>query len=290
MLADDAVKYAVALLPTPVLNTPHFADVFGGSDGKTLRMDKENKILELEFISFPQTVFNIEEVIKKGTKVIYKITTDDYPYSSQKGYFVDARFVKVLTERPPNRLRQMPPQERIIFNLLSAQGSSYLWGGNWKDGIPEMLSYYKPTYALSEQIQARWILKGFDCSGLLYYATDGYTPRNTSSLVNYGLPVKIADLNMEEIVQKVEPLDIIVWIGHVIIILDKERVIESRLKYENHEGELAAGVRIRALKEVLRETWQKRIPVDSYAHEVGEGRNKFVIRRWFGHIEGQQYE
>ena len=134
------------------------------------------------------------------------------------------------------------------------------------------------------------MLKGLDCSGLLYQATNGYTPRNTSSLVSYGAPVRIAGLKVDQSIQKVEPLDIIVWRGHVIVILNKEHVIESRLDYGKYKKGLQGGVRIRRLKEVLVEIMERRVPVDSYKDKVEERKKKFVIRRWYKQTERQEKE
>jgi len=134
------------------------------------------------------------------------------------------------------------------------------------------------------------MLKGLDCFCLLYYTTNGYTPRNTSSLVSYGNAVRIAGLKVDEIIQKVKPLDIIVWRGHVIIILDKEHVIESRLDYDKNKEEFQGGVRIRQLKEVLREIMKRRVPVESYQDKVEEGKEKFVIRRWYEQRKEQEEE
>ncbi len=279
--AKQLTKYAIAMLPTPVLNTPDFFGVFGGENGSTLRVDEEGKILELELICLPKSIFKIEETILKNLSTIYKVTTNDYPYPTSKGYFIDSRFVKIVEAKPSDKAKKLSSNQIIIQNLLSTQGSNYLWGGNYKDGVPQMLTFYEPSYPLIVNVQEKWMLKGLDCSGLLYYATNGYTPRNTSSLVNYGNPVLISGLKVDEIIQKVEPLDIIVWIGHLIIILDKENVIESRLDYEKYKKGFQGGVRIRQLKEVLREVIESRVPVNNYKEELEEGKKKFVIRRWY---------
>ena len=281
LLAKQLTKYAIAVLPTPVLNTPDFSGVFGGENGSTLRVDEEGKILELELICLPKSIFKIEETIEQDVRTIYEVTTNDYPYPTQKGYFIDSRFVEIVGVKPFGRVKKLSSNQTIIQNLLSTQGSNYLWGGNYKDGISQMLSFYEPTDFLPINIQEKWMLKGLDCSGLLYYATNGYTPRNTSSLVNYGNPVPIVGLKVGEIIQKVESLDIIVWIGHVIVILDRENVIESRLDYEKYKEGFEGGVRIRQLKEVLMEVIENRVPVDDYKKKLKEGKKKFVIRRWY---------
>ena len=279
---DSSITYAVAELPTPVLNTMEFSFVYGGKDGKTLHLDESGLVREVEFIAIPKTVFTIDNIIKKESATIYRVTTDDYPYPTQKGYFIDSRFVKTVQENPPNRPKRLPAKQSIINSLLSSEGSIYIWGGNHKEGIPQMLSFYPPSSPTDQALKEQWMLKGVDCSGLLYEATNGHTPRNTSSLLTFGTPVQITGLNATQIILKVEPLDIIVWKGHLIIILDRKRTIESRLDYDKEREGNQGGVRIRSLKEVLSETLKERIPVDNYEDE--EGKKKFVLRRWFGDI------
>jgi len=279
--------YAIAELPTPVLNTPDFSFVFGHKDGKTLHLDDSGLIREVEFIALPKTVFKIENSIKRGTHTIYKITTEDYPYPPQKGYFIDSRFVKTVDYKPPNRLKGLSTKKAIINILLSSEGSRYIWGGNYKEGIPQILSFYPPTFPISPEIKDQWMLKGVDCSGLLYEATNGFTPRNTSSLITFGEPVKIEGLSAHQIIQEVEPLDIIVWKGHVMIVLDKERVIESRLDYDKEQEGNQGGVRISDLKEVLGEILKERIPVNNYEDGIERGKQKFVIRRWYSIMQNK---
>ncbi|NCO82955.1 MAG: glycoside hydrolase [Nitrospirae bacterium CG_4_10_14_3_um_filter_44_29] len=204
-------KYAVAVLPTPVLNTPDFQSVFGGSDGRTLKLTPKNLIEEVEFVALPDTVFVIEQTIKKNSYEILKVRTEDYPYPTQSGYYIDSRFVEKRIEKPQERRRKLPDKNTIIKRLLSPEllGAIYVWGGNYSKGIPELLEFYKPSGALPEDVLKRWTLKGVDCSGLLYEATSGYTPRNTDSLLFFGMPVEVKGLSPDEIAKKFKPLDII---------------------------------------------------------------------------------
>lgn len=275
---DIAKHYASAELPTPVFNIPDFPEIFGGYDGKTIRMTSCRQIRELEFIALPKTVFRIEDTVKYGKTTIYKVTTDDYP--SKKELFIDSRFVKTLEKQPPERPRPLPSKQTIIENLMSVEGSAYVWGGNLREDIPEMLSFYPPSSNISPELQNRWILKGVDCSGLLYEATNGYTPRNTDALISFGGPVQLSGLTIPQIIEKVEPLDLIIWEGHVIIILDKDKVIESRLDYDKEKPGCQGGVRIRPLKEVLEETMRYRMPADKN-DDAKEGEKIFVIGRWY---------
>lgn len=262
-------KYAVAVLPTPVLNTPDFSSVFGGSDGRTLKLTAKNLLEEVEFIALPHTVFIIEETIRKRNYEILKVTAKDYPYHTLNGYYIDSRFVEKRFEKPPERTRKLPDKDTIIKKLLSADGAIYVWGGNYSKGIPEMLEFYKPSGMLSDDISKRWALKGVDCSGLLYEATGGYTPRNTDSLFSFGMPVEVKGLSPEEIAKKLKPLDIIVYKRHVLIVLNDKEVIESTI---------SQGVHIKNLLGAIRSISEKMQPADDYK---GEGKgDKFVVRRW----------
>jgi len=269
----------VAVSPVPVLSAPHFRSVFGGKEGTRLAIDRCNQIRELEFIALPGTTFRIEAVIDAPEAPIYRVVTDDYPYPSKNGYYIDSRLVRAMKTPPGKRRPRLPGRDQVIAGMVSAAGSDYLWGGNVRDGLPEMLSLYPPASPLKPESRTarRWALKGLDCSGLLYEATDGYTPRNTSSLIRYGEPVSIAGLNAHAIAERVRPLDLIVWDGHVITAIDRERVIESRLECEGNGG----GVVISRLEERLREILKKRVPLDSWPDDPANGVMGFVVRRWY---------
>jgi len=271
--------YALATLPTPVLNTPDFAAVFGGRDGKSLHLDPSGLVREVEFVALPGTVFRIEESLKRGGQTIYRVTTDEYPYPAKTGYFIDSRFVRTDDNPPPPRPKLLPAKQKIIHNLLAARGRRYVWGGNIRAGIPQLLDFYPPHPAtsLSAATKEIWQLAGVDCSGLLYEATGGYTPRNTSALVEYGRPVPIAELDVDRIIRRLEPLDLIVWSGHVMIVLDRKRLIESRLDPTGKGG----GVVDHPLREALIRLFNVRVPLDEYPPAVANGEKGFVIRRWY---------
>ena len=271
--------YAVAAFPVPVLNTPDFAAVFGGRDGKTLRIDPSGLIREVEFVAIPGTAFRIEESLQLGGQTIYRVTTDDYPYPTKTGYFIDSRFVRTAERPLPPRQKLLPAKQKVIDNLLAARGSRYVWGGNYRAGIPQLLSFYPPTgkSSLPAATLEMWQLAGVDCSGLLYEATGGYTPRNTSALVEYGRAVPIAGLDTERIIRRVEPLDLIVWSGHEMIVLDRERVIESRLDPTGKGGRVV----VRSLRQALMGLLKGRVPLDEYPSAAVKGVKGFVIRRWY---------
>lgn len=260
-------KYAVSLLFTPVLNTPDFESVFGGPDGMNVKLDSKGLIREMEFVAFPKTVFMVQEIISKGDHDILMVTTNDYPYNSS-GLFIDSRFVKLSDTLIEDRAKHLPGKDEIISRMKSLSGVPYMWGGNANAGIEQMLEFYKPKSSLNEDVKRNWCIKGVDCSGLLYETTDGSTPRNTSSLINYGEAVDIKNKSASEIASMLQPLDLIVWSGHVIIVLDENTVIESTPGDGVHQSDLSARI-----KSVMKE----RIPVSDWN---STDRKRFVVRRW----------
>lgn len=274
----DHPRYAVSEEFVPVLNTADFRSVFGGIDGTSLALDSCGQNRALEFIALPGTPFSIESIINDFAFPVYRVTTADYPYPSASGYYIDSRMVRTTDSLPPPRTRTLPDPETILARLVSAVGTHYQWGSNRRQGIPEMTSLYPPAADRQTDIALRhsWTLQGLDCSGLLYEATDGWTPRNTSTLVRYGSPVAIAGLDAERIVQRTAPLDLIVWKGHVMIILDPDRLIESRLDCQGTGG----GVQVRNLEQALRHLLASRMPLDAYNEDGTENSKGFVIRRW----------
>jgi|WetSurSiteA1Bulk_404760.scaffolds.fasta_scaffold26742_1 hypothetical protein len=262
--------FAAAIDYTPVLNTYDFFLVFGGVNGNTVKLDDRGLIAEIEFIAFPGTVFNILEVFEfedRGLKY-YRVTSDEYDYKGN--FYIDSRMVKTLFVKPTERVKIMPDKQEIISALKKLLGYPYMWGGNYAYGLFDMLKLYPPKVEIDEKTKFLWILKGVDCSGLLYQATNGCTPRNTSSLTTYGIAVDIADKTTDEILPLLKPLDLIVWSGHVVIVNDDDNTIESSPP---------DGVRMRYIKERLSEIISERYPVNELGQRMWK-KKEFVIRRW----------
>jgi len=276
-----AADFAVARTTTPVLNSPEFSKIFGGRDGKKLKTDSCGQVREMEFVALPGTVFRLVGKLEKREKTFYRVVTDDYPVSADTPLYVDSRFLDLRDRQPEPRKRQLPPSQQIITVMKSAVGQPYVWGGNVRNGVPELLAYFYRNSLESNMIKTL-TLGGLDCSGLLYEATGGWTPRNTSWLVHYGDAVAVSGRSAAEIARLVEPLDLIVWKGHVLIVLDREQVIESVLKC-GATGH--GGVIISPLKQRLAAIMKTRKPADVWP--AGKGKqNIFVVRRWYP--EGQR--
>jgi hypothetical protein len=271
-----AAQYGIVRTPAPVLNTAAFRSVFGGSDGKTLKTDRCGQVRELEFIALPGTVFTIRGESREGSTNVFQVETDDYPMPAEAGLYVDSRFIELHGEKPLSRTRKLPPAAEIIAALKASIGSPYVWGGNVQGGVAELIELFYDG-ALPAAARRKLTLSGLDCSGLLYQATGGWTPRNTSQLVSYGRVVQVAGKSLDEIANLLEPLDLIVWNGHVIIILDRNTAIESRLEC-GKQG--SSGVKTTPMRQRLAEIMRTRRPADQWS-AAGRPRNVFVVRRWF---------
>jgi len=260
--------YAIAKDYTPVLNSPDFEAVFGGADGKTIKLDNQGLIREMEYIAMPGTVFNLLGEFDHVTHKIYKVKISEYIYGSD--LYIDSRFVELKEERPAPRKCILPDKEEIYKYLDNAVGASYIWGGNCIKGIDKLIEYYKPAGEIPGKTKTIWTQKGVDCSGLMYEATGGWTERNTSKLINSGEPVEIEALTAEEIAAKVKDLDMLVWNGHVIYVYDKNTAIQSGLS--------KGGVVKTNLLETIQNIMKDKTPVNDYNAGTGE---RFVVRRWY---------
>lgn len=220
------MSYFVVEKPTPLLSTPHFKQVFG----QKLTLDAQNLVREVEMIAFPGMVF---EVVQPKEDSILEVSASFYPKSP---LYIDERFGVVHNSKPPSYAPILPSLEVILKRMKSCVGLPYVWGGNYAAGIPEWKEYYPPANPLTPFEEAHWCFRGVDCSGLLYEATEGFLPRNTSELRLIGEEVSL---------EAIQPLDLFFYPGHVFILFNETEVIESKLEY--------GGVTITPLEKRLKE-------------------------------------
>lgn len=272
----DASGYAVALSPAPVLNTPDFKAVFGGASGHDLKVDRCGQVRELEFIALPGSVFTVLKKHRSGTADIYQVETEEYAAPPNVRLYVDSRFLELRHASPAQRRPLLPSRDEIVSSLRASVGSRYVWGGNVPNGVPELAGWYYKDIGAGDT--ERIGLAGLDCSGLLYHATGGGTPRNTSQLIAIGQGVAIAGKQSAEIASMLQPLDLIVWNGHVVIVLDRETAIESRLVCGSPGS---AGVVMTQLPRRIAEIMRTRHPANLWP-DGKKRQDIFVVRRWYG--------
>ncbi|MBP1626038.1 MAG: hypothetical protein H6Q00_513 [Holophagaceae bacterium] len=221
-----------------------------------------DQIRALEFVALPGTAFRVLRAAGDRHTGPLEVSTCDYPTPRGVRLYVSRSGLQARPAPPPPRPRTFPGRDAVLESLRSALGTPYVWGGNLRGGV--RVGEVQGAYA------------GLDCSGLLYEATGGFTPRNTSDLTHYGKAVPIKGLDRDQIIARLEPLDLIAWKGHVIIVLDRETVIESR-RLCRAPGQ--GGVRATPARERLEEVMAQRSPAGTWpAH--GKAAPLFVVRRW----------
>jgi len=268
---NEPKQYAVSIYDTPVLNSPDFNRIYGGKDGMSLAFNKNSLVKELEYVAFPGSVFEIKEEYKIEDHSIYKVKSDEYDIVlNGTELFIDSRFVELKDSKPERKIISKPSKEQIYKYFDECENVDYVWGANNINGVDKMLEFYKPNGNIKPKIYNHWCMKGLDCSGLIYEATNGYTPRNTHQMVSYGEGVNIEGKSVYEIAELLEPLDMIVWKGHVIYVYDKNTTIQSA----HSEG----GVVKKDLVSTLSKIMQTRNPVDEWSDDRGK---IFVVRRWW---------
>lgn len=255
--AEQPANYATAKTALPVFNSPAAA-----GNAPPPKPDNCGQVRELEFIAMAGTPLRVVGESVQGGQHVLEVTTEAYRPPPGVRLYVHATGATRQHTPPPARQATLPLPKEILKRLRSAVGRPYVWGGNLRDGVT--LPTGHTAYA------------GLDCSGLLYEATDGFTPRNTADLVSYGKPVPIAGLRRDQLLNSLKPLDLIVWKGHVVIVLDNEQAIESVL-WCGRPG--SGGVRITPLRQRLGEIMALRTARDTWPEGSGKPR-LFVVRRW----------
>ena len=151
----------------------------------------------LEMIAFP------------GTPVEILRAEGESAYVSLLGY-PNAGYIEAsaIDRGGSPRACCIPSLDAMVRQMVSRVGLPYVWGGNW----------VSPGF------------EGLDCSGLLYEASGGFTPRNTRELASFGTAIDDPS--------NVKALDILLynegvdgWEGHIIIAISESEVIESKHEY-----------------------------------------------------------
>jgi hypothetical protein len=187
------------------LNNPRFSFLFSGKE-KLLNNKGHPESFELTLVEGM-----IGEVVEQLEEVFF-VKFPFYPIS----VYVWAEHTKEA-----HKFHDFFPIDKttILKRLLNCLGRAYLWGGNHVGQTTAFFKIFK--YQGNEKREKRALcLDGIDCSGLLFFATNFQTPRNTKELQTFGSPIST--------LTSLKPLDLILTKGHVRIVLDSNQVIQSK--------------------------------------------------------------
>ncbi len=282
----NSPEYGVVNTAAPVFNKLVFGE---------LVLDDWGTYDPMAFVAYKDTAVTVVDKLQHNGFDIYQITTKEYP-SAEETLYIDARFVDTYKTPQAERVVTLPTQDEIIASLTAQNGKPYIWGGNYAAGLPVLKEYLAKDFDQTTSPQNVLLGEGGDCSGILWEATNGYTPRNTSQLITFGDAVDIENKSASEIIPLLQPLDLIVWKGHNIIVLPNGQAIESRWAYDGSEPEDFTsiwerdhGVKIHSLEDVFAFVMdeKKKVPVNNYevnnagVDEEGKAKAVFVVRRWY---------
>lgn len=269
-MKKDRKRQVKSLFPHPVLNTYRFSSIYSGD----ITLCKRGHLREVEFFAYKGSLFEVLEVFRDVKRYIYRVRTDIY---NGEDLYLDSLFVEESVKKKYSKV--FPEKERIISDLKRALGMPYLWGGNIFSGLESWNTLYPIFRPLPKDVLDIKKGIGFDCSGLINWASankmkDGTIyptiPRNSSDMIrdSFGEVIKIEGMDVYEIDRKLKPLDLILYKGHVIIVLDERYMIESM----ERRGVLKTG-RIDRLKKLV----EKKKPIDRAVC----GRKNFLVKRWY---------
>ena len=228
------------------INSPSFLNLFISS--QTI-LDKRGHPRAFEITLLPGMVGEIIDEPLDGDTFLIRFPFYPSPVYVLKNH---VSFTKGLYEANFLNLDEQ------LNRLKSCLGRAYLWGGNHLGKT----QFFKKHFNLEKKTirEERAIeLDGIDCSGLLFYATNFKTPRNTKDLQTYGESVKD--------IAYIRPLDLILTKGHVMIVLDNSRVIQSK----QNRGVFVSSLRVELFKLFRKKIFKEKVMDES----------EFSIRRYY---------
>ena len=181
---------------------------------------------DLDTVLLPGSVIDVLEYKENGMAKIKcemtgKVKHEGFVYTSSIKDFCK-KFEKegVKRERSPMSLGEI----RAVFERCLRENVPYCWGGNQF----ETISLPKVIFEPADKNTKPYELRGFDCSGILYYISDGTLPHATGALKNFGTPLSTIEAkkhgemkeDWEKVVASLRDTDFIAIKGHVIISYD----------------------------------------------------------------------
>lgn len=193
---------------------------------------------DLDTVLLPGSVIKVEESKEENgmAKVTCKMTGavehNGYVYKSSIEDFCE-KFEEggVKRGRSPMSLKEI---KEVFDRCLSKDNPvPYCWGGNQFEAVP-----LRGATFTSEKKGKQYECRGFDCSGLLYYISNGTLPHATGKLENckerlFTIEAKkkweVSKEDLEKVIRDLKDTDFIAIKGHVMIAYNKG-LIEFRSK------------------------------------------------------------
>ena len=178
-------------------------------------------------VLLPGTFVDVPDFGEKISKVVWHVN----PEKNFEGYIHNEFLENACKEVPKDAVKWSPSpkslkETRAIFQRCIDERVPYCWGGNWFEIIP-----LPEDYVFSQcggAVERAYELRGFDCSGLLYFISGGLLQHSTRRLREYEGgkilwsvgkkdTVSLEDLKKKLVGLKLRDTDYVVIIGHVVV-------------------------------------------------------------------------
>ncbi len=191
---------------------------------------------DLDTVLLPGSVIEVLGYKENG---MAEVTCEIAEKVKHKG-FIYASFIKdsckEFCEGDVKRTRSPISLEKIrkVFERCLSENVPYCWGSNQFETVPLPGVIFKSADGSTKPYE----LRGFDCSGLLYYISDGTLPHATGALKNFGKllftveaarRLEVSNEDLKRVVADLKDTDFIAIRGHVIVAYNKG-LIEFRSK------------------------------------------------------------
>ncbi len=110
------MKLARAKAPTPVLKTPRFSFIFGGGNGRTLPVDNQGLLREVELVALKGTII---KMVEKCEGFVWRVEISNYPADA---LYADQRFLEELEAVALEKKPVLPSLETVMERMVSSLG------------------------------------------------------------------------------------------------------------------------------------------------------------------------
>ena len=191
---------------------------------------------DLDTVLLPGSVIEVLGYKENG---MAEVTCEIAEKVKHKG-FIYASFIKdsckEFCEGDVKRTRSPMSLEKIrkVFERCLSENVPYCWGSNQFETVPLPGVIFKSADGSTKPYE----LRGFDCSGLLYYISDGTLPHATGALKNFGKRLftveagkkwEVSKEDLGKVIADLKDTDFIAIKGHVVVAYSKG-LIEFRSK------------------------------------------------------------
>ena len=186
--------------------------------------------------------FKVANTSQPSNHLVRVEETDYSPFCDHPLHVLPDLVIKATFDHPRHSPARSIDVGMALNRLRSAVDVPYLWGGTSLKGSPRQAEwlvergFFSASDLEDRELGALVYGRGFDCSGLFNWATEYAFFGDVRHLHGLYDRVQVHSLTVNGAVAALQPLDLIVYPGHVIIALGDGEVIQAVGEGENAEA------------------------------------------------------